>query len=89
MQMRGNLHRYRVSSSGTRNRMVQGTFIPSYRAVLKFAAYGLLYTLLKGPYGRKRFRILIPYAWIFTPCIYNELLQYRVLTSTFNNMLSR
>ena len=46
MQMRGNLHRYRVSSSGKRNRMLQGTFIPSYRAVLKFAAYGLLYTLL-------------------------------------------
>ena len=45
MQMRGNLHRYRVSSSGKRNRMLQGTFIPSYRAVLKFAAYGLLYTL--------------------------------------------
>ena len=48
MQMRGNLHRYRVSSSGKRNRMLQGTFIPSYRAVLKFAAYGLLYTLLHG-----------------------------------------
>ena len=47
MQMRGNLHRYRVSSSGKRNRMLQGTFIPSYRAVLKFAAYGLLYTLAK------------------------------------------
>ena len=46
MQMRGNLHRYRVSSSGKRNRMLQGTFIPSYRAVLKCAAYGLLYTLL-------------------------------------------
>ena len=47
MQMRGNLHRYRVSSSGKRNRMLQGTFMPSYRPVLKFAAYGLLYTLLK------------------------------------------
>ena len=46
MQMRGNLHRYRVSSSGKRNRMLQGTFMPSYRPVLKFAAYGLLYTLL-------------------------------------------
>ena len=44
MQMRGNLHRYRVSSSGKRNRMLQGTFMPSYRPVLKFAAYGLLYT---------------------------------------------
>ena len=46
MQMRYNLHRYRVSSSGKRNRMLQGTFMPSYRPVLKFAAYGLLYTLL-------------------------------------------
>ena len=48
MQMRYNLHRYRVSSSGKRNRMLQGTFMPSYRPVLKFAAYGLLYTLLQG-----------------------------------------
>ena len=47
MQMRGNLHRYRVSPSGKRNRMLQGTYVPSYRPVLKFAAYGLLYTLLK------------------------------------------
>ena len=46
MQMRGNLHRYRVSPSGKRNRMLQGTYMPSYRPVLKFAAYGLLYSLL-------------------------------------------
>ena len=46
MQMRGNLHRYRVSPSGKRNRMLQGTYMLSYRPVLKFAAYGLLYSLL-------------------------------------------
>ena len=37
----------------------------------------------KGRYGPKRFRICIPYAWIFSPCIHNEHLQCNVLTSTF------
>ena len=46
MQMRGNLHRYRVSPSRKKNRMLQGTFLPSYSPVLKNAGYGLLLTLL-------------------------------------------
>ena len=44
--MRGNLHRYRVSPSRKKNRMLQGTFLPSYSPVLKNAGYGLLLTLL-------------------------------------------
>ena len=52
MQMRGNLHRYRLSPSGKRNLMLQGTYMRSYRPVLKFAAYGLLYTLLIWNMGR-------------------------------------
>ena len=47
MQMRGNLHRYRVSPSRKKNRMLQGTFLPSYSPVLKNAGYGLLLTLLQ------------------------------------------
>ena len=43
--MRGNLHRYRVSPSRKKNRMLQGTFLPSYSPVLKNAGYGLLLTL--------------------------------------------
>ena len=35
MQMRGNLHRYRVSPVRKKNRMLQGTFMPSYSPVLK------------------------------------------------------
>ena len=46
MQMRGNLHRYRVSPVRKKNRMLQGTFMPSYSPVLKNAGYGLLLTLL-------------------------------------------
>ena len=46
MQMRGNLHRYRVSPVRFFSRMLQGTFMPSYSPVLKNAGYGLLLTLL-------------------------------------------
>ena len=46
MQIRGYLHRYRLSSSGKKNRMLQGTCMPSYSPVLKNAGYGLLLTLL-------------------------------------------
>ena len=46
MQMRGNLHRYRVSPSRKKNRILQGTFLPSYSPVLKNAGYGLLLTQL-------------------------------------------
>ena len=46
MQIRGYLHRYRLSSSGKKNRMLQGTCMPSYSPVLKNAGYGLLLTLI-------------------------------------------
>ena len=46
MQIRGNLHRYRLSPVRTKNRMLQGTCMPSYSPVLKNAGYGLLLTLL-------------------------------------------
>ena len=46
MQMRGNLHRYRVSPVRKKNQMLQGTFMFSYSPVLKNAGYGLLLTLL-------------------------------------------
>ena len=48
MQIRGNLHRYRLSPSRKKNWMLQGTCMPSYSPVLKNAGYGLLLTLLHG-----------------------------------------
>ena len=54
MQMRGNLHRYRVSPSRKKNRMLQGTFLPSYSPVLKNAGYGLLLTLLSVSFADYR-----------------------------------
>ena len=58
MQMRGNLHRYRVSPSRKKNRMLQGTFLPSYSPVLKNAGYGLLLTLLQLEYTSNAVRYL-------------------------------
>ena len=46
MQIRGNLHRYRLSPSRIFCFMLQGTCMPSYSPVLKNAGYGLLLTLL-------------------------------------------
>ena len=54
MQIRGYLHRYRLSSSGKKNRMLQGTCMPSYSPVLKNAGYGLLLTLLFSASGKYR-----------------------------------